>query len=429
MPATEERSPDDDAATMPRPARCGKMLDPIQRSALDLVALGRTQASVAAELGIKPRTLSGWVRSPASVPISHDESKIPEATREEIIAEILRVIEIDTTRVVNRNHFRNESRYAESAWISHFGTWEEAKRQAGVTLSRHAHRLGLNIAKHASVDKMRAMNDARQGYEGKYLRPASRRFQTLIHATDLHDKECDPFVLRILLETIERVKPEKVILGGDLFDLPEFGRYGVDPREWDVVGRIKAAHAILAAIRERAPETELTLVEGNHEYRLLRHLAEESPAMRVVLSDLHGYTVPKLLGLDQFEVNYIARCDLGTFTQRDIAEELNRNFHIAWDAYLTHHFPAGEKMGYHGGHGHHHRHWVHQHYSPDRGPYKWTQLGACHVRRASYCAGEAWGLGFQVAHVDTHTKSVADEYIHIQDHAMVGGRFYLREAA
>lgn len=41
------------------------MLDPVQRSALDLVALGRTQADVAAELGIRPRTLSHWVQKSA----------------------------------------------------------------------------------------------------------------------------------------------------------------------------------------------------------------------------------------------------------------------------------------------------------------------------------------------------------------------------
>lgn len=398
--------------------------------AVDLVKEFGSVNEAARQSGIPRATLQEWhSKAKQAIPLSQDESKIQTATREEIIAEILRVVEQDTTKVVTRNHFRNESRYAESAWISHFGTWEQAKREANVTLSRHAHRLGLHIAKHASVDKLREMNAEKRDYEGKYLRPSSRRFQTLIHATDLHDKECDPFALRILLETIERVKPEKIILGGDLFDLPEFGKYGVDPREWDVIGRIKAAHAILAAIRERAPDTELTLVEGNHEARLLKHLAEETPAMRVVLSDLHGFTVPKLLGLDAFEVNYVARLDLATFTERDMKEELNRNYYIAWDAYLVHHFPHGQKMGYPGAHGHHHRYEARQFYSPQFGPFQWLQLGALHRRMASYCAGEAWGMGFNIAHVDTTSKRSTNEYITVGDHAMVGGRFYMREAA
>ena len=410
---------------------------PTPQEALAAYEEHKSNSKAAAALGMDERefrrkkalALRGDAALSSEVPISQDETKIQTATRDEIVEEILRVINQDTTQVVTRNHFRNESRYAESAWIAHFGTWDEAKRQAGVTLSRQAHRLGLHIAKHASVDNMRAMNAQKREYEGRYLRPSSRRWQSLIHATDLHDKECDPFALRILLETIERIQPEKVILGGDLFDLPEFGKYGVDPREWDVVGRIRAAHAILAAIRERAPDTELTLVEGNHEARLLRHLAEETPAMRVILSDLHGFTVPKLLGLDQWEVNYIARLDLGTFTERDIKEELNRNYYIAWDAYLAHHFPHGQKMGYPGAHGHHHSYEARHFFSPQFGPFSWRQLPGMHKRHASYCAGEKWGVGFGVTHVDTHTKRSVNEDVHIADFAMVGGRFYEREAA
>lgn len=382
-------------------------------------------------LGIPASTLQHRIaiEKPKTI-LSENELKFhAEWTSGDCIRELQRIANIDTTKVISRNYFRNTAAISEATWSRYFGTFEEFKRAAGIIISRHARRLELHIAKHASVYNMRNLSEDRRALEGKYNRPHGRRYQTLIHATDLHDKECDPFALDILIDTVHRVQPEKIIIGGDLFDLPEFGKYGVDPREWDVVGRIKAAHRILDRIRNAAPETELTLVEGNHEYRLLRHLAEESPAMRVVLSDLHGYTVPKLLGLDQFEVNYVARCDLGTFTQRDMAEELNRNFFIAWDSYLVHHFPHGEKMGFHGGNGHHHRHFVHSHYSPDRGAYHWTQLGALHRRLASYTAGEQWGLGFMIAHVDTHRKHVADEYIHIQDHAMVGGRFYERKAA
>ena len=361
------------------------------------------------------------------VPFSQDQSKITVATREECVDELWRIVKENPDAVISRNYFRVNSKYAESAWNVYWGTWAEFKRQAGIVLTRHAHRLERNIAKHASVDILRELNTVRAGYEGQYLKPNSNKFQTLIHVTDLHDKECDPFVLRILVETTERIQPEKIIIGGDLFDLAEFGKYSVDPREWDVVGRIQAAHNILRQLREAAPNTEMILVEGNHEYRLVRNLAEATPALMVVLADLHGMNISKLLGLDKFEVNYIARCDLGAFRERDIAEELNRNYYIAWDAYLVHHFPHGERMGYHGGNGHHHRHWVHQHYSPDRGPYHWTQLGCCHRRLASYTAAEQWGLGFNIAHVNTHTKHCADEYIHVQDHAMVGGRFYERE--
>jgi len=50
----------------------------------------------------------------------------------------------------------------------------------------------------------------------------------------------------------------------------------------------------------------------------MRHLADQTPALRAVLSDLHGMTVSKLLGLDEFGINYVAKADLGAYTKRDI---------------------------------------------------------------------------------------------------------------
>jgi hypothetical protein len=361
------------------------------------------------------------------VPLADDSDKLDGPwTREQCVEELRRIAELDPAKFISRNYFRNHAKIKERVWNLHFGTFQEFKRGADIVLSRHAHRMELDVAKHSSVSAFRDMNDQKSGYEGKYLRPASRRFQTLLHITDIHDKDCDPFWRRVMMETAQRAQPEKIIIGGDLFDLPEFGNYTVDPREWDVVGRIRWVHEFLADMRAVCPDAEVVLTAGNHEARLLRHLAEETPAMRAVLADLHGFTVPKLLGLDTYEVNYISRDDLGTFTKKDLTEEIKKNYYIAWDCYLAHHFPEGEKMGYPGANGHHHRHWARQHYSPVFGAFSWMQLGCGHRRQASYCAGEAWGMGFLLAHVDTHRKHVVHDYIQVRDFAMVGGRFYER---
>lgn len=359
----------------------------------------------------------------------NDKSDAP-ISREECIAEIHRVFALEPDAFLSRTRFRAQARIKDVVWNRHFGTFTEFKRGAGIELTRHQHRMELDVAKHSSVESFRALNGEKQGWEDRYLRPSGARFQTILHFTDVHDVECDPFWRRCLMETALRVQPEKVIIGGDLFDLPEFGKYSVDPREWDVVGRIRWVHAFLRDLRDACPSAEIVLIEGNHEFRLLRHLAEATPAMRAVLSDLHGFTVSRLLGLDEFEINYISRTDLGVFSRRDISEELNRNYFIAHDCYLAHHFPEGEKMGYPGAHGHHHRHSVSQHFSPGFGVFEWHQLGCGHRRLASYTPGEQWGMGFLLAHIDTVKKHVAHEYINIQqDFAMIGGRFYERESS
>lgn len=363
------------------------------------------------------------------VPFSQDESKITRASKEDVTTELWRIVKLHPEMVISRNFFRVHSRYAESAWSEHAGTWQEFKRQAGVTLSRHAHRLERDIAKHASVDIQRQTNVEKQEWAEAYLRPSSRRFQTVLHLCDVHDQHCDPFYLRVVMDTAQRVQPEKIILNGDIFDLPEFSKHFQDPREFHLIKRIAWVHAFLAGLRGACPNAEIAFIEGNHEYRLLRHMSEQSPAMMVVLADLHDFTVPKLLGLEQFEVNFIARADLTAFNERDIAAQLRKNYVVCWDALLFGHFPQMRSMGYPGASGHHHRHIVWSEYSPTFGPYEWHQSGCGHRREASYASGERWGNGFLLVHCDTHTKRSQFEYFDLSHpHAFVGGRFYERSS-
>lgn len=364
----------------------------------------------------------------AGVPLSQDEAKITRASKRECVAELRRIAERDTTKVVTRNFFRNESRLAESAWNVHFGTFEEFKRQAGIILSRHAHRLEKSIAKHASVDKLRKLNGEKGQWEGKFLRPHSRRWQTALVLSDVHDLHCDGFFRRVLIDTAARVQPEKIILNGDIFDLPEFSKHGKDPREFKLVPAIKWVHTFLRDLRKAAPEAEMVFVEGNHEFRLMRHLGEETQAMMVVLADLHGFTVPKLLGLDAHGVNYVARADMTAFTEADIKRQLRKNYVTLWDnALLFGHFPEMRSMGVPGASGHHHKHVVWTAYSPVHGPWEWHQTGAGHQREASYCNGEKWANGFLLAHCDTYTRRTQFDYVDLSHPAaFVGGKFYER---
>lgn len=364
------------------------------------------------------------------VPLSENERKFhPEWTKQDCIDHLRALAEENPEQYITRNWFRNNSHISESTWTRHMGSFQEFKRQAEITPSRHVRRLELNIAKHAASDRYRAMNVEKAGYEGMYLRPSRSRYKSVMIASDVHDRNCDPFWLSCFIDTVRRVQPDVIVLGGDMVDLPEFGKYTVDPRTWDVVGRIKWLHGFLAQIREVAPDAEIQYLEGNHEARLLKHLAEATPAMRAVLSDLHGFTVSKLLGLDDYEVNYVARVDLATFTQADLKGELRKNYAIIDDCFLVHHFPEGRNMGLPGVNGHHHKHIVTPFYSPIFGSTEWHQLGCGHARGAEYCAAEKWSLGFMIAHIDTQRKHTQFEYVELRDHAVIGGKWYVREEA
>lgn len=363
-----------------------------------------------------------------SVPMSEDESRFKEEfDAEDCIEELRRIAAIDPDQIVSRNYFRVHSRISESTWNRFFGTFEEFKRQAGLKLSRQQHGLERHIAKHASVAHYRRTAEERRNYGELYLRPSQSRFKTVIIASDLHDEEMDPFFRRVLVDTIRRVQPEAFCIGGDGFDLPEFGKYSVDPREWGPTRRIKHLHGFLADVREANPDGQIDFLEGNHEFRLLRHLSDETPALKTILAELHGMTVRQLLGLDRFEVNYIAKADLAAYRERDIQKELGRNYHIYYDCLLVHHFPEGRNMGLPGVNGHHHKHISTPAFSPVYGAYEWHQLGCGHRRDASYCNGEKWHMGFMIANIDTWTRQVNFDYVPVTDFAVAGGLWYRRE--
>lgn len=343
-----------------------------------------------------------------------------------MIADLQLVAELNENGNVTRNSYREHGKFSSFEIESVFGNFTEAKRQAGVMLTRMQSQLTNQLAKHVSFDEIRKLNIDREDYGDKYLKPSGKRFQTILTISDLHDQDLDPFVRRILVDTIVRAEPDILCLGGDIFDLPEFGKYTQDPRTWDVVGRIRAVHDLLEEIREVAPDMQIDMIEGNHEYRLLRHMGEATPALKAILSDLHGMTVSGLLGLDQYEVHYVARGDLAAWNKGDINKELRKNYEVYFDTFLVDHFPEGVKRGLSGVNGHHHKFHAQSFYSQLRGPCQWFQLGCGHRRAAEYCDGHHWNMGFALNHIDTQRHLVSMNYIPILDHAEVGGKFYFR---
>lgn len=407
----------------------------LAKEAIDAVEKYGSIVAAAKAIGMSRETLRDRYRVAmkrkarlTDVPMSEDAGRfMADWGPDECIAELRRIAKIDPDMVVSRNYFRVHAVCSESTWNRYFGTFEEFKRQAGLKLTRQQHNLEKQIAKHASVDHYRAMNMERAAYADKYKRENKRRFKVVLRASDLHDIECDPFFLRVFLETARRVQPEVICLCGDIFDLPEFGKYPVDPRQWDVVGRIRHVHdEILQPLREACPESQIDIIEGNHEFRLMRHIADATPALRAVLADLHGMTVAKLLGLDYFEVNYVAKADLAAYTLRNIQEEVANNYRVYFGALLAHHFPDGKRFGMPGFNGHHHSWEVARCFSQERGAYQWVHAGCGHIRDATYTNGQKWQMEFGLCHVDTETKSVLHECIPVNDWAIVGGRYYSR---
>lgn len=329
-------------------------------------------------------------------------------------------------RYVTRNYYRSNSGVADSTWNRYFGTFAEFRRQSKLELNRYQHSIEKQIAKHASVEHYKSF-DVRHNWGEDYIRENNNRFKTILFASDLHDVEVDPFYLRTLIDTAKRAQPDVISLVGDVFDFYEFSGFTKDPREFKPVERMKFVHErILEPLRTSCPNAQIDLLEGNHEARLLRILADSTPALKVILSDLHGMSISDLIGLKKYEVNYIAKADLSVFSKRDFTKEIKKNYKIYYDCVLAHHFPGAMNMGMPGVNGHHHKHYSWQFFSPQFGPYEWHQLGAGHRRIASYCDADLWSNGFALCNVDSISKATNFEYIPITNMAVIGGKWYHR---
>lgn len=349
-------------------------------------------------------------------------------TAQDCIDDINSIAEEFPDRRITRDFFRQQGNCPEVAWTGHFGNFPEFLRQSGLEHTRHANKIKSLTAKHASIDVMRKTTIQRHGLDNIYSRPNNNRYKTMIAFSDLHDQECDPFYLRVLYDTLKDIQPDIVCMNGDIFDCPEFGKYSVDPREWDVVGRITSGLDIIRNIREAAPDAQIDFIEGNHEARVVKHLVECSVPMKHLLSDMHGFDIRKLFGLDRFEVNYIANADLHTFTDAQTRKEMTKNYKVYWKTLMAHHFPQGRSYGIPGFNGHHHKHEVWSMHNVTYGSYEWHQMGGGHIRTASYCDGVKWNNGFLVVTADTQHHDAVFDYCTIGDsHAVAAGKLFFRE--
>lgn len=335
----------------------------------------------------------------------------PKATAEDCINDLRKLKESFPTKHISRNFYRENGKYSDSTWNSHFGTFSEFRRQAGLELTRHQHKLEQQIAKHASVDHYSKYYSTEVApYYRKYEKQhVPTKFKRIMVFSDVHDKECCEFTLEVFLAECGRKQPDIIVLNGDIFDLLEFGSYTNDPRHVDVVGRFTFVHErLFAPLREKCPDAQIDFIVGNHEHRLVRHLADSSPYLRILLSDLMGISFSTVFGLDKYKINFVSKFDLRAFTKKDIEQNLRKNYQVYFDCYCVCHEPDPTLMkAYSGTNGHHHAISIVSGYNPHVGHTTWVQTPAGHVPDAEYLKHiSKWNTGFLDVIINTETKEV-----------------------
>lgn len=268
---------------------------------------------------------------------------------------------------------------------------------------------------------------------GKFDRKKKGDLLVLV-ASDFHAQFTDKFAMRVLLDTAARMQPDVIALNGDVLDLYDLSRYGKDPTAGrNVQGEINfVKEAIFEPLRAAAPNAQIDLIEGNHEWRLIKYLMEQAPG----LAGLECLEFGTLLDLDKYEINLVAR---KAFRRTAVKSRVRfENFTIYGDGalLLTHGSCTGqnpakselERWGHNGVSGHIHRPFLHTGGNGLTGTKTWYVTG-CMARTSlsrMYMETPAgWQNGFAFA--QTHKSFTQITPVTFQGNwANVAGKAYFK---
>lgn len=353
--------------------------------------------------------------------------KRSSGTALEMIEDLRKVQGEEPDKFITRNYYRIAGSYSEAAYCARFGTFQEFRREAGLEMSRGANRIEKAVALHASRDRYRGFAEVEiLPWCGKYEKDHAPGLKTLLVASDFHDIDSDDFVLEVFLDTAARLQPDVIVLNGDIFDQYEFSFFDKDPRQINLRERYDFVRdRIFGPLRHSCPDSQIDFIIGNHEARILRHMADRSPHIKC-LADLMGISLSQLLMLDEFEINLISKGDLAAHMPRESREEMAKNYQVYFNTLLVGHAP--ENYGICSVFGHTHKPKFESKVNELVGSHFQVTLGCVAKVDVSYVAGlNKYNQGFGIFHIDPQLRECVPEHIVFTHHyAVIGGQIYKR---
>ena len=122
----------------------------------------------------------------------------------------------------------------------------------------------------------------------------------------LHDRRAVDLTIQIA----RLLQPSEIVLLGDMLDLAPFGTYTVEPAlRYTTQPALVELHWFLMQLRLAAPQARIVYLEGNHEHRITKAIADklsEAAELRPVGSDdgPPALSVPYLLNLAALDIEY-----------------------------------------------------------------------------------------------------------------------------
>lgn len=273
---------------------------------------------------------------------------LDKATEDALVADVLRVANDEDNPyegTCSRARYKQFGHYGEEQVFDLFGNHSELQRSAGLRDFRATTSFRNKRARIKTEERIQEYFKSEiMPYVGKYERKSRGKTKHMVVGSDFHSEHTDRFALSVFLDVIERTQPDYVVLNGDVFDFPAVSKWSSPPNKLlvlqDEIDWVR--ENILEPVRKAAPDADITLVIGNHEFRLCRFLADCAPA----LASLRSLSFNSLFGLDELEINLVHNNALLAPSAKAQKKSYEESWRIYDDCFVvTHGTAAGLTAG------------------------------------------------------------------------------------
>jgi len=117
---------------------------------------------------------------------------------------------------------------------------------------------------------------------------------------DCHIPYEDKQAYELMLSVAKDIKPDEIVILGDYADFYAINSHGKAPDNDGLLhDEVEAVTDRLRELRQLFPQTPIYFLEGNHEFRLARYIANNCKEHFGLV------TVPELLNLDAYKIHFI----------------------------------------------------------------------------------------------------------------------------
>lgn len=243
--------------------------------------------------------------------------------------------------------------------------------------------------------------------QAKLVKPStSKSSESVVFLSDLHIPYHDQEAVASALRFVKKVKPDRVVVNGDVADFFQLSRFNTKNERLDSLQEeLDEANAFRIDLRKAAPNAVIDEVEGNHDSRIRTYVQTNSRSLASlrVLEPEHLFK-SKVLGIqyhggEGFRLRKAFLVKHGTLIRQDAGASAKAEFHAAGISGIsghTHRLAKYIRAGY-----------VHR---------EWSEQGCLCQLNPDYVVGAPnWVQGIAVGEFSTKSESFTVELLQITD--------------